>query len=221
MIYIFNKKSLHFNVLIKTGYRFFLSIFFLLPMVAWADDMPGMEVKTDRTMISPQRMELKGEESLMDVLQMVPDLMIAGYEDLISGYNLRIDNCPMNGDVRLILSQMKARDIAKIQVCDNTGVAKGTIGMGKVLDINMRNYDDGASGFVEGEGELLGHGTKFLSQGTGTANILYGCPNMNLYANASYRYQAGNKEYLTLRMTNRLGERDKLLTYFTQQYVVG
>lgn len=221
MIYIFNKKSLHFNVLIKTGYRFFLSIFFLLPMVAWADDMPVMEVKTDRTMISPQRMELKGEESLMDVLQMVPDLMIAGYEDLISGYNLRIDNCPMNGDVRLILSQMKARDIAKIQVCDNTGVAKGTIGMGKVLDINMRNYDDGASGFVEGEGELLGHGTKFLSQGTGTANILYGCPNMNLYANASYRYQAGNKEYLTLRMTNRLGERDKLLTYFTQQYVVG
>ena len=34
----------------------------------------------------------------------------------------------MNGDTRLILSQMKAKDIAKIQVCDNTGVAKGTIG---------------------------------------------------------------------------------------------
>ncbi|MBO5594784.1 MAG: hypothetical protein J5931_09290 [Prevotella sp.] len=95
------------------------------------DELPIIEIKADRTMIYPQRMELTGEETLMDVLQMVPDLMIAGYEDLISNYNLRIDNCPMNGDVRLILSQMKAKDIAKIHVCDNTGVAKGTIGTGR------------------------------------------------------------------------------------------
>ena len=53
----------------------------------------------------------------MDILQMMPDLMIAGYEDVIENYNLRIDNGPINGDTRLILSQMKAKDIAKIQVC--------------------------------------------------------------------------------------------------------
>ena len=102
-------------------------LLFSVPMCA-EDDLPVIEVKADRTMIYPQRMELTGEESLMDVLQMVPELMIAGYEDVIDSYNLRIDNCPMNGDTRLILSQMKAKDIAKIQVCDNTGVAKGTIG---------------------------------------------------------------------------------------------
>ena len=33
-------------------------------------------------------------------------------------YYIRIDNCPMNGDTRLILSQMKAKDIAKIQNCE-------------------------------------------------------------------------------------------------------
>ena len=75
-------------------------------------------------MIYPQRLELTGEETLMDVLLMVPDLMISSYEDVLAGYNLRIDNVPMNGDSRLILSQMKAKDIAKIQVCDNTGVQK-------------------------------------------------------------------------------------------------
>ncbi|MBR7018795.1 MAG: hypothetical protein IKH99_08140 [Prevotella sp.] len=80
------------------------------------NDLPVIEIKADRTMIYPQRMELTGEESLMDVLQMVPELMIGGYEDVIDSYNLRIDNCPMNGDTRLILSQMKAKDIAKIQV---------------------------------------------------------------------------------------------------------
>ena len=41
----------------------------------------------------------------------------------------------------------------------------------------------------------------------------------DLYANASYRHQDGNEEYLTLHMTNRFDERNKLLTYFTQQYL--
>ena len=36
-------------------------------------ELPVIEIKADRTMIYPQRMELTGEESLMDILQMVPD----------------------------------------------------------------------------------------------------------------------------------------------------
>ena len=176
-------------------------------------DLPIIEMKADRTMIYPQRMELTGEESLMDILQMVPDLMIAGYEDVISNYNLRIDNCPMNGDTRLILSQMKAKDIAKIQVCDNTGVAKGTIGTGRVLDINMK-MPERLKGFVEGQGDF-----GKTMQGIASVNALYGSQHTDLYANASYRHQDGNMEYLTLHMTNRFDDRNKLLTYFTQQYL--
>ena len=176
-------------------------------------ELPIIEIKADRTFIYPQRMELSGEESLMDVLLMVPDLMIAGYEDVISNYNLRIDNCPMNGDTRLILSQMKAKDIAKIQVCDNTGVAKGTIGMGRVLDINMK-MPEGVQCFVEAQGDL-GKNAK----GLGTVNMLYGSKNTDIYANTSYRHHDGNEEYLTLHMTNRFDDRNKLLTYFTQQFL--
>lgn len=148
----------------------------------------------------------------MDILQMMPDLMIAGYEDVISGYNLRIDNVPMNGDNRLIISQMKAKDIAKIQICDNTGVAKGTIGNGNVLDINMK-MPDTLTGFVEGQ---VGLAKK--TEGNGTVNMLYGSKNTDIYANATYRYQEGNNDYVTLHMTNRFDERNKLLTYFTQQF---
>jgi hypothetical protein len=176
-------------------------------------DLPIIEMKADRTMVYPQRMELTGEETLMDILQMVPDLMIAGYEDVISNYNLRIDNCPMNGDTRLILSQMKAKDIAKIQVCDNTGVAKGTIGTGRVLDINMQ-MPDALNGFVEAQGDF----GKDV-EGIGSANVLYGSKSTDLYANVSYRHHEGNVEYLTLHMTNRFDDRNKLLTYFTQQYL--
>ena len=176
-------------------------------------ELPVIEIKADRTMIYPQRMELTGEESLMDILQMVPELMIANYEDVISSYNLRIDNCPMNGDTRLILSQMKAKDIAKIQVCDNTGVAKGTIGMGRVLDINMK-MPDRVKGFVEAQGDF----GKDVA-GIGSVNALYGSQHTDLYANTSYRHQDGNEEYLTLHMTNRFDDRNKLLTYFTQQFL--
>ena len=191
-----------------------LITFLLLPVSTFAEDgLPIIEMKADRTMIYPQRMELTGEESLMDMLQMVPDLMIAGYEDVIDNYSLRIDNCPINGDTRLILSQMKAKDIAKIQVCDNTGVAKGTIGMGRVLDINMK-MPDTLKGFVEGQGNF----GKDVA-GIGTVNALYGSKHTDLYANASYRHQDGNEEYLTLHMTNRFDDRNRLLTFFTQQYL--
>ncbi len=95
----------------------------LVSVAVFADDgLPIVEVKADRTILYPQRMKLNGEETLMDVLQMVPDLLMAGYEDVISDYNLRIDNVPVNGDERLILTQMKARDIDKIQVCNNKRV---------------------------------------------------------------------------------------------------
>ena len=42
---------------------------FLLSSVTMSaeSDLPIIEVKADRTMIYPQRMELTGEESLMDI----------------------------------------------------------------------------------------------------------------------------------------------------------
>ena len=180
----------------------------LLSVAVFADDgLPIVEVKADRTIIYPQRMELNGEETLMDVLQMVPDLLMAGYEDVISDYNLRIDNVPVNGDERLILTQMKAKDIDKIQVCNNTGVAKGTIGTLNVLDITMK-MPDKLSGFVEGQG-IFGR----MKEGNGTVNVLYGSKSTDIYANATYRYQEGNKDYVTFHMTNRFDDRNKLLTF--------
>ena len=202
------------RILLSTIYLLLSASLFAERSMSIAENsLPIIEIKADRIMIYPQRMELTGEESLMDVLQMMPGLMIAGYEDVISNYNLRIDNSPMNGDERLILSQMKAKDIAKIQVCDNTGVAKGTVGTGRVLDINMK-MPDAWNGFVEGQGNF----GKDVA-GIASVNTLYGSKHTDLYANASYRHQGGNEEYLTLHMTNRFDDRNKLLTYFTQQYL--
>lgn len=73
---------------------------------------------------------------------------------------------------------------------------------------------DGAKGFVEGQGDF-----GYKAEGYATANMLYGSKGTDLYANATYSYQEGKKDYVTLHMTNRFDERNKLLTYFTQQFI--
>ena len=191
----------------------FISLLLSTVMAYPADGLPVIEMRADRTVIYPERMELEGEETLMDILQMMPTLMIAGYEDVITNYNLRIGNCPINADTRLILSQMKAKDIARIQVCDNTGVSKGTIGMNRVLDIYLK-MPEAWQGFVEGQGAA---GKRF--EGIATANALYGSKHTDLYANLSYRHRDVDEQYLTLHMTNRFDHRNRLLTFFTQQYL--
>ena len=57
------------------------------------DSLPIIEVKADRTMIYPQRMELTGEESLLDVLLMMPELMASGFEDVLDDYTTAC-TCP-------------------------------------------------------------------------------------------------------------------------------
>lgn len=201
------------QLIMKRGIVLLMIIGLCCAFVFANDSLPVIEVKADRVMIYPQRMDLTGEESLMDVLQMMPELMISGFEDVIGTYNLRIDNCPINADERLVLTQMKAKDIAKIHVCTNTGVAKGSIGIGKVLDINMA-MPDTVKGFVEAQG---GFGKQL--EGNGTVNVLYGSERTDIYANAAYRYQRGHEEYVSFHMTNRFDHRNRLLTYLTQQYL--
>ena len=84
-------------------------------------------------------------------------------------------------------------DLSSADVCDNTGVAKGTIGMGRVLDINVK-MSEKLEGFVEGQGDFGKN-----AAGNITVNALYGSKGTDLYANTSYRYQEGNEEFLTLQ----------------------
>jgi len=69
-------------------------------------EQPVVEMRADRTFIYPQRMELSGEETLMDILDMYPDLLTAGFDDLLQGgspfdgWQLRIDNVAVSGDLQ-------------------------------------------------------------------------------------------------------------------------
>ena len=70
--------------------------------------LPVVEMRPDRVVIYPGRMELNGEETLFDMLQLYPDLLTNAYDNWLSNYEIRIDNGPYGGDIRVLLNEMKA-----------------------------------------------------------------------------------------------------------------
>ena len=188
-----------------------------------------IEMRADRVVIYPQRMDLKGDESLGDILAMYPDLMQTGFDDMLQNYNLRIDNVAVNGNNRIVCRQLKASMIKSIQICDNTAVAKGTTGLNRVIDITLErgvrskdgSYDtssgqafQGRTGVEVGSDHLADHHAVLRYDGVKT----------DVIGISSYQYQdmddvISQRQNLFVHMTNYFSPKDRLLTYVSQQYL--
>ena len=191
-----------------------------------------IEMRADRVVIYPQRMDLKGDESLGDILAMYPDLMQSGFDEMLSGYNLRIDNVAINGNQRIVCRQLKASMISSIQICDNTAVAKGTTGLNRVIDITLvrgnhasqdsrdsqkassDNALQGRTGVEVGSDHLVDH----------HAVVRYDGAKTDVIGIHSYQYQdlddvIAQRQNLFVHMTNYFSPKDRLLTYVSQQYL--
>ena len=69
-------------------------------MTAKAQDEPPIVLSGDRTIIYIDRLPLRGDETLMDVLLMYPEQMVQGFDDLLESYQLRMENVPVSLDIR-------------------------------------------------------------------------------------------------------------------------
>ena len=178
--------------------------------------LPVMEMSADRVTIYPQRMELNGEETLFDILQLYPAILTNAYDNWLDDWEIRIDNGPYGGDMRVLLNEMKAYRIKKVQISDAPGVAKGLTGTMRVVDVFMMPLEEGVHGTIGAE----------LSQNVSTtpfAELRYGSKNTDILANASYNFVPikpydEHKQYSNFHMVNQLGEKDQLVTYFTQAF---
>ena len=178
--------------------------------------LPVVEMSADRVTIYPQRMELNGEETLFDILQLYPAILTNAYDNWLDDWEIRIDNGPYGGDMRVLLNEMKAYRIKKVQISDAPGVAKGNTGFNGVVDVFLMPMEEGAHGTISGE----------LSQNVSTtpfAEFRYGSKNTDILANASYTFVPldpydEHRQHSNFHMVNQLGEKDQLVTYFTQSY---
>ena len=106
----------------------------------------------DRYIMHLPEMELTGEESLLDVLMMCPEVISIDGNNIIGGdpfanlygkFVIRIDNQEYGLDYATFLHHFKAREIETIQVCQNAEVMKGCSSLKKVIDITLRKKENG------------------------------------------------------------------------------
>ncbi len=190
-------------------------------MTAKAQDEPPIVLSGDRTIIYIDRLPLRGDETLMDVLLMYPEQMVQGFDDLLESYQLRMENVPVSLDIRQFFTSTPARACTKIQVCENPGVSKGTTGLGGIIDLTMRRNEEGVHGLA---GVEAATSTEVYPMG----KINYGHTDSaghstDLYANTgvsmSWPHNDFNiAQYTDIHLNQHFGRRDRLLTYLRQSY---
>lgn len=189
------------------------------------DEHPAVELKHDRNVIYPQRMKLNGNETLLDVIQMYRGMLVTGYDNILDGFQLRLDNDNLLGDVRMLLTSIRAVDVEMLQIVDNPGVQKGTTGLGGVIDMHLlkRSGAEGTIGF-----EASNNGPSALSGGRNASLLpsLMGrlcTKRAEMTGIFGYKYgdsdgRRNDEETLHFGMCSALTERDRQTLAASQQY---
>lgn len=101
-------------------------------------DAEAIEHRGDRYVIHIDKLELNGDESLMDILMLCPEFVSHDGTDVLSKYDIRIDNIDINIDREAFLYHTKARELKTVQICTHTVASKGTDGTNGAIDIQYR-----------------------------------------------------------------------------------
>lgn len=188
---------------------------------AQTQDQPAIEIIGDRTLIHVERLGLKGDETVMDVLQMYPELLVTGFESMLDNYQLRMENVKIACNLRHFLTTTLAKNVKRIQICENPAVMKGTTGLGGVIDLNMERNEDGTNGFIGAE-----FSTKMEKSLLTALNYGYVSPKQattDIYASAdmddySRHGDTDFSQNVSFNLTHRFTPRNRMQFYLRQSY---
>lgn len=132
----------------------------------------AIEQTADRYIINVDQMDLNGEETLLDILMMLPDVMTVDGKQPINGglhqtlfgqYAVRVDNMNIQVNPEMFVQNTKARDIKCVKVCINPGIQKGCGRLKQVIDIYYRKHDAGNEGRIALEADSYGQAGLFAT----------------------------------------------------------
>ena len=155
--------------------RLLLAIFCqcLLPVGALAqDEQETITFKGDSYVINVDALKPDKEMTLMDVLLTCQEMVSINGKFLAEYYDLRVDNISMVMDEETILHTLKASEISTIQICVFTSVTKGGDGAGGVIDVYLKEQEEGkTNGKVVLEGSTRGNGKAYVDVKTRCKNV--------------------------------------------------
>lgn len=195
----------------------------LTPLFVFAQEeqKPAVVFMGDRTIIYVDRLALQGDETIMDVLQIYPEVFVKGFDNLLENYQLRMDNTFISCDVRQYLSTTPVRNVRTIQIVETPSVAKGVTGTGGVIDLNMHPNEEGTHGFVGLELNTKGGVSPLAAINSGIKHPQGS--STDIYASASYndRSRHGDtnlNQYATANISHRFGDKDRTILFLRQGY---
>lgn len=120
---------------------------------------PLIEHHGDHYVINVRAMEPDDEMTLMDVLQLCPELTFSNSTALDQNYILCVDDIDLFVHNETFLSMVKAHEVETIEVYTNPSVSQAAGGSEGVININYRKADkDDTTGKLALEGSTYGNG---------------------------------------------------------------
>lgn len=152
----------------KKKITYFIVALMMTMVYATTATAAAIEQIGDRYIIHVDEMNLSGEETLAEVLAMLPNVIDfsgkvfgANATVRVNDYGLAAHNMGYTADYEQFLDMTKAKEIDRIQVCTMAGTMKGTEGLGKVIDVYFKKGKNGTSGRVSVKGDSYGSLTSF------------------------------------------------------------
>lgn len=194
-----------------------------------------IEHGADRYIINVEEMDLNGEETVLDLLMMLPDVMtvdgktVIGDDDnnrmqkrLFGQYAVRVDNMNIQMNAEAFVKNTKAKEIKCIKVCTNPGVQKGCGTLKQVIDIYYRSNEKGNEGRVAVEGDTYGQGGVFATDwktGDNYSLHLYGVGDLEnrKYVDEDYKQHA-LKENVRAHFNWDITDKDNMIITAAQTY---
>lgn len=185
--------------------------------------------QADRYVINVDEMDLNGEETLLDILMMLPDVMTVNGRSFVDGgvqqqlfgqYAVRVDNMNIQVNAETFAKNTKARDIKCVKICTNPGVQKGCGGLKQVIDIYYVKHDKGNEGRVAVEADTYGKAGVYATDWkTGNASDLhvYGIGNLENQKINGVKSHA-SQEQLRAHYNWNISDKDNMIITAAQSF---
>lgn len=160
----------------------FLGLLLCCSSMVWGDDVL-IEHQGDHYVINMDALKPDSEMTLMEVLQLCPELTIDNSFALNENYVLCVDDVDVLLDNITFLKQVKAQEIESIDIYMNPSVSQGVGGTEAVINIRYKKSETkSTAGKVSLEGSTYGNGLLYGDVKTQQRNIgIRGYALMDLY----------------------------------------
>jgi hypothetical protein len=181
----------HYSFILMKRLLFWLLCMLTLTVNLHAESEQSIiEHSGDRYVINVEALKPDKEMTLMDVLQICPELVSANGKRITGSFELRVDNITLTMDDEAMLEHLKASEINTVEVYLYTSVAISGAGNGGIIDVYLRQQEDGkTSGKLQMEGSTRGNGKVYADVTTRDKNVT-----LRGYALTNLGYARGSLE---------------------------